>query len=802
MLSDLRYAFRLLAKHPGQTLLAVLTLSLGIGLTCICFSVTDALVFRPLLVPEPDRLVAVSEVTPGGLKTGLSAANFLDLRRDSRSFQAFGAYGGLALNLTGDGLPERVQGFSVTAGVFEALGVNASLGRTLRPEDEQLDRTVVVLSHRLWRQRFAADPAIVGRSVQLNGRAYEVVGVMPPEALFPVTAELWTPLVLDATVRTNRDLHSLNAVARLRPGVTLEQGQAEFATLVQRLGALYPQTNAGWGTSVGLLREQISGDATTQYTMLTVGAFAFVLLIVCVNVANMQLARGPGRVREMAVRVALGSGRWRIVRQLLAENIVLALAGILPALLLALWGTDLCRTSMPPEVEQFLPGWQRLRVNGSVVMFSVLAALASGLLAGIIPALRLSLPAIGPALKEGGRGGASRGQHRLRSLLVVSEESLALTLLVGASLLVTGFLALGRWSPQLEPATVLTFRTALPAATYPQPHHLTAFYGQMLDKLRAMPGVHAALVSHIPYGWGRAMGVFTVEGQPPLRPGESRESQFLWVSDGYFELLHIPIQSGRGFNERDGADAPAVAIVSRRFAETYWPGENPLGKRLKAGGTEAKSPWLTVVGVADDVVHNWLDRVPRPVFYRPFLQAPVQNMDVLLRTSGDPLRLVPDVRAVIATLDPVLPIYNVKTFAKVISDSLVGYAYTAVMLAVAGGLAALLAAIGVYAVMAQAVAERTHEIGVRMALGARTADVLAWILRRGLVLGLAGAAIGLTGAYLLARLLGGLLMGVDPTNPVLFSAALALLLAVIAAACYFPARRATRVDPMVALRYE
>jgi len=801
MLHDLRYAFRLLAKHPGQTLLAVITLSLGIGLTCICYSVTDALVLRPLLVPEPERLVAVHELTPRGLKGGMSPATFLDFQRECRSFEVMGAYRWWTVNLTGNGQPERVQGFLVTPGLFTALGVKAALGRTLQPEDEALERPVVVLSHRLWQNRFAGDPQIVGRSVQLSGRAYEVVGVMPPELLFPLTAELWAPLLLDAAERGQRGMRTVQAIARLKPEVATDQAQAELQTVASRIAAQYPQTNEGWSAAVRLVRDEISGDATRQYTLLTVGAFAFVLLIVCANVANMQLARGPARTREMAVRIAMGSGRWRIVRQLLAESTVLALAGILPSLLLALWGTDLMRVSMPAEVEKFLPGWQRLRVHGGVVGFSVLAALVSGLLAGIVPALQLSLPNIGTALKDGGRGGAARGQHRLRSLLVVGEVSLALTLLIGATLLIQGFVALGRWSPDLQPASVLTFRTALPADTYSANHHLTAFYDQVLAKLNALPRARAALVSSVPYGWSRNNGPISLEGRPAA-PAELRNVQLQSVSPSYFEVLHVPVQDGRAFGEGDGPDAPAVAIVSRRFAEYYWPGESPLGKRLKVGAADSKNPWLTVVGVTGNVVHDWTERVPRPVLYRPYTQAPSRETDVVLRAAGDPLTMVPDVRAAVSALDPNLPIYDVRTFAKVISDSLVGFTYTAVMLAVAGALAALLSAVGVYAVMANAVAERTHEIGVRMALGARANDVLAWILRRGLALGIAGLAIGLTGAYVLARLLSDLLMGVDPTNPLLFSAAGALLLAVLLAASYFPARRASHVDPMVALRYE
>lgn len=802
MLQDLKYAFRLLAKHPGQTILAIITLSLGIGLTCVGYSTADALVLRPLLVPDIDRLVTVHEVNPRGLKAGMAPATFLDLQRQSRSFQASGIYRWWSVNLTGNGEAERVQGMQVTAGFFDALGLPPVLGRAIQREDETLQRPVLVLSHRLWQHRFGGEASVIGRTVQLNGRAYEIVGVMPPELLFPPPAELWAPLILDSSVQAQRAPRSVSSVLRLRPGVTIGQAQSELDTMVSRIAGEFPETNRGWSVYVGRVGDEVSGDATREYTMMMMGSYLFVLLIACANVANMQLARGPARMREMAVRMAMGSGRWRIIRQLLAESVALAVAGILPGLLLALWGTDMIRLNMPPEVERFLPGWQRLRIHEGVLAFSAVAALFSGLAAGIVPAIQLSLPSLRNALQEGGRGGpGGRSQHRLRNLLVISEVSMALVLLVGATLLIKGFTTLGRWSPELEPASVLTFRVALPVASYPDEGKVHAFYEQMLDKLRTIPRAQAELVSSIPYGWTQDSGVITVQGRP-AQPGEVRDSQFLSVSPGYFQLLHIPLKDGRVFTGQDGPDSMPVAIVSERFARTYWPGENPIGKKLKVGREDSKNAWLTVVGISGDVVHEWLDRVPRPMLYRPFVQAPTREMDALLRTSGDPLALAPDARAAVASLDPNLAVFYLKTFAKVISDSLVGFSYTVAMLSVSGLLAAFLAAIGVYAVMAYSVSERTHEIGVRMALGAQAGDVLGWVLRRGLILGAAGLALGAVGAFFLARLLADLILGVNPTDVGLFGAAIALLLVTVAAASYFPARRAAHVEPMEALRYE
>ncbi len=805
-LQDIKYAARMLGKHPGYTALAVIALALGIGANTAIFSLSYALLEKPVAVPDATGLYAIEDMRPEnpGIYQGISPANFLDLKQQARSFSDWATTQWYDTNISGEGTPERVQGFRVSANFFDVLKARPLHGRTFLPGEDTAGREhIAVIGYGLWSRRFASDPGIVGKTVRLEGQPYEIVGVMPKGFDYPLTADVWMPHALTPRDQKERASRSLDAIARIQPGVSRNQAQAEMSTLMARLLEQYPDDNKGWSTKVLTIREKISGNLTAEYMAMLMGAVAFVLLIACANVANLQLARATGRFREVAVRVALGASRWRVVRQLITESVMQSMLAVLLGLVFAYWSLDIIRSNFPPDVRKFVPGIEIMGLDWATFTYSFTIALLAGVLAGLMPALHVSRPNLNESLREGARGtSAGRGRHFMRNALVVAEVALALVLLVGSGLMVHGVGAIRTQHDAMQPSSLLTFQVNLPDAKYAEMAPRVQFFEQALERLKAIPGVQtAALGRSVPFNDDFSSGAFSIEGQP-AQIGETRIAQFQYVNEEWFKTLHIPLRDGRTFTYADGSGAPLVAVISQRLAKQHFPNQNPLGKRIKFGRDAAESPWRTIVGVVDDVQYNWFERLPRPALYVPSRQAARQLMQFALRAGGDPLVLTDAVRKAITAVDPDMPIYRVKTHTQVIHESVTGITYVAVMMSVLGVIALVLASVGLYGVMAYAVTERTHEIGVRMALGAKTADVLRLVLARGLTLTTIGLAIGLALSYGLANLLANLIVGVSATDLTTFGGVVALLGAVAFAATYIPAQRATQVDPLIALRYE
>ncbi len=806
LLQDLRYGARMLLKNPGFTLIATLTLSLGIGANTAIFSLTNALVLRPFDFPDLDRLVTVSGTMPqqGGEFYGMTPADYADLRREQTAFVDLAAYRQSNATLTGMGEPERVQNVKVASGFFRLLGGEAALGRMFLPEEEQVGRDqVAALSYGLWRRRFGADPKIVGATVSLDGKAYTVIGVMPANFNFPKPVELWTPLALSNEAWNERQDRSLSVVARLKTGVELGQANAEVGMLAQRLATQYPQTNTGRGLAIKLLRQRANGEYNDVFVGLLMAAVGFVLLIACVNIANMQLARASARGRELAVRAALGAGRLVLVRQLLTESLLLGLLGGVCGLLVSFWFLDFIRGGIPPEAVRYIAGWEHFRINERVMIFTFLIALASSVIFGLVPALQSSRPNLNETLKEGGRSeGAGAGRQRLRKALIVAEVALALVLLVGAGLMVKGF---GRLTEKqhkgFDPRHALTLRTVLPSSSYAEGRQIAAFHRLAQERLAALPGVESATSARFLPGtdnWNSTE--FQIEGRPAPQ-GQERVLTSQQVGADYFRTMRIPIVKGRAFSGADGEDAPRVAVISEALARRYFPNEDPLGRRVKVGAAES-APWHTVVGVAGDVSRFMFDRETQPILYLPNQQIPDRGAYFIVRVSGEPMSAVSAVRAQIAALDDKLPLFEIKSHEQAIDDDLAGLRLAAALMAMFGAMALALAGVGVYGVMAYAVSQRTREIGVRMALGAQPRDVLRLVVGQALKLAALGLAIGLPVALALGQLMAGALFGVVALDSMTFVVFTLLLTGVAALAGYLPARRAMRVAPLVALHYE
>jgi predicted permease len=816
LLQDLRYGARVLAKSPGFTAVAVVTLALGIGANTAIFSVVNAVLLRPLAYREPERIVTV-------LHEGqhpVSPANFLDFRASSRSFDGAAAAEAWGGALDGGGSPEMVSGLRMGEGLFGLLGVPPLVGRTLQPDDYTAGRDrVLVLSHKLWQRMFGGDPAVVGRQLSLSGESYTVVGVMPPEFQFPpfwsTRAEMWTPLDLSSRA-ANRGANSLRVFARLKPGVAMEQARAEAETISRQLAAAYPETNAGRSLRVDPLNEKVVGNIRPALLVLA-AAVAFVLLIACANVACLLLVRTAARQRETAVRVALGATRGRILRQLLAESLLLSLGGALVGVLLAVWGVDWLTSLLAGNSTSFsirLPRAGEIKVDGAALAFTFAVSVVTGVLFGLAPALAASKPDLTHALKEGGRGAAG-GRRRLRESLVVAELALALVLLVGAGLLISSFVKLQQVDPGFDPKNVLSLTVSLVGAPQYVGPSREAYYRQLTGRLEAVPGVEAVgAINHLPLAgdlWGRSI---VIEGRPLPPPGQREGAAFRVTRPGYFRAMGIALRAGRDFTERDAPDAPGVVIVNETLARLQWPGEDPLGKRLTLDDprdTSRAPQWLTVVGVAKAVKQaSWTD-APSNEIYLPFQQSgsfyagrggPFTSMTLVVRTAVEAQSLAATVQEAVRSLDRTLPVSNVVSLEQVVRDTLWQPRFSLQLIGLLAGVALLLAAVGLYGVMAYTVAERTREVGIRLALGAQRGDVLRLVVGQGMKLALAGVGIGLLAALALTRLMTRLLFEVSATDPRTFAAISALLAAVALAACWIPARRAAKTDPMVALRYE
>ncbi|MFL6276640.1 MAG: ABC transporter permease [Blastocatellia bacterium] len=800
LLQDIRYGARMLLKRPGFTLVAVITLALGIGANTTIFSFVNGILLRSLPYPQPERLVALDETAlkRGVTSMGVSFPNFLDWREQNRVFEDVAAYDTVSLALTGSGEPEQIQGAEGSQGLFEILRVSPLLGRTFTAEEDRPNTdTVVILSYGLWQRRFGGEPGIIGQTLIMNSRPRTVIGIMPEGFRFPEVAEFWVPLALNTQMYTRND-HGLGAIARLKDGMSLEQARAEMNDIAERIEQQNPVTNEGLGVSVTGMHDALTGDYR-QALVILLSVVGCVLLIACANVANLMLVRATTRQKEVAIRAALGASRWRIVRQLLTESVLLAGLGGALGLLLAVWGLDLLLAAIPIK----LPFWMKFELDWRVLGFTLGVALLTGLVFGILPALHASRINLNETLKEGGRSSAGAGRQRSRSLMVVAEIALSLVLLVGAGLMMRSFLRLQHVDAGFNPAGVMTMRINLPQSKYNGGPRRSDYFRQLMERLRAQPGVEsAAAISTLPLSgnnWGRSL---TVEGFPILSVGQAPFIQHNVVTPGYFRALGIPILEGRDFTDADTTDGPKITIVDERLARQYWPNESAVGKRIRFGPPEDNEPWHTIVGVVGAVRHERLEATTRNSVYLPHVEVPVGRMYITLRSTSKPESLVEPARAQIHALDPDLPITHVRTMDEVEAQSVWQPRLYTILFGVFAAVALLLAAVGLYGVMAYTVTMRTHEIGLRVALGAQSGDVLKLIAGQGIKLALIGVGSGLIAALLLTRLMATLLFNTSVNDPLIFAGIAVLLTLVALLACYIPARRATKVDPMVALRYE
>src|SRR5262245_17998870 len=804
LFQDLRFGVRMLIKQSGFTLIAMLTLALGIGANTAIFSVVNAVLLRALPYPEPGRLVRFWESNPGRgwLEFAASAPNFADWRKQQSVCEQLAAYEFNTFNFTGSGEPERVAALRVTANLFSVLGVAPAHGRDFLSEDEQSGRNhVAILSDGLWQRRFGADPNLIGRQIQLSGESYTIVGVMPPRLQLTQGTELWTPLTLvtlDPAGANRSTGHNLSVIGRLKPGVGLAQAQVSMDTIARQLEQQYPESNTGWGVRMNTFYDWIVPEQIRRSMLTLFAAVGFVLLISCANVANLLLARASARRLEMAIRAAMGASRWRVMRQLLAESALLSALGGLVGSSLAFWCTNLIKASTALNI----PRLNETRLDVKALGFTFLIALGAGLIFGLAPAWQASRLALNETLKEGGRSGGGKRQ-RLLGALVIAEVALALTLLVGAGLMIRSFMHLQNVPLGFEPNHVLTMRLALPTAKYGQGAPRVNFFNQLLQRLRATPGViDASAIYNLPLAGGDWAEEVTLAGRAAAPSGTPLPAEVNAVTPRYFQTMGIPLLAGRDFTEQDrGAfwigESPWTLIVNETFARCCWPNENPIGKRSRFGD----NVFGTVIGVVGDVRSQSLEREARPAFYVSHGHFSWPALTIVVRASAPPEAMTAALRAQVYALDHDLPVYNIRPMERIVSNAAGQPRFQTLLLGLFSAAALSLAAIGIYGVMAYTVTQRTHEIGVRMALGARTRDTLRHVLGQGMKLVLIGATLGLAGAFVAARALKSMLFGVSPADPLTFAAVTVFLALVAFAACWIPARRATKVDPLVALRH-
>jgi putative ABC transport system permease protein len=807
-IQDIRFGLRMLRKNPGFTAAAVITLALSIGATAAIFDVINGVLLKPLPYREPDSIVRVFESSPRFPRFPISPANFLDYRERNDVFENFATFARGDLDLSINERPERLIGMRVSRGFFELLGFEPELGRAFGPSDEiPGNEKVTIISHALWERSFGKNPGIIGAPVTLSGMSFTIVGVIGP-GLQHVggdyhslphggNVDVWWPLSANPKVRTS---HYLNAIARIKPGVSHEQAGAQMNVIAEQLEQQYPE-DKNWRIRLVPLREDILGSAQTMLWILF-GAVGFVLLIACVNVANLQLARAAARQKEIAVRTALGARRVRLVRQMLTESLVIAVLGGATGFLVATWGVETLLALGPKE----LPRLHMVGLDWRTFAFTLTTAALTGLLFGLAPALHLSKVNLNETLKEGGRGSSGGLRHqRLRGFLVIAEVSLAFVLLIGAGLLMRTFYNLQRVDPGFNPERVLTASIELPMARYSTAKKASDFYRDLIARLVTLPGVKSAgATSDLPWtGYGENTGV-GIEGRQ-FSDNDYPSAQYHFATPDYFRTMGIPLLAGRFLSDDDNADAPRVILINNTLAERYWPEEDAIGKRVRIWGETR-----TIAGVVGDLKDSPSDSRVKAGFYFPVAQQPQRGLILAVRsglilavrTEGEPMSVLAGVRSELAALDKDLPLSDVRALDEIASAAVSRTRFTMLLLSVFAGVALLLAAVGIYGVMSYSVTQRTHEIGIRVALGAGRGNVVALVARQGLVLTLAGLGVGLVAAFALTRVMTTLLFGVSSTDPVTFVGISVLLAGVALGACFVPARRATRVDPIVALRYE
>jgi putative ABC transport system permease protein len=803
---DIRYGLRMLARAPAFTAIAVLALALGIGANSAIFSVVNAILLRPLPYKNPSQLVVIWENAThlGFPKNTPSPANFLDWQKENTVFEGMGAFAERSFNLTGVGEPERLDGRRVSANLFDLLGVKPIVGRTFVADEDKPGTKVALLNESLWKLRFGSDPGVIGRSLALNGESYTVVGVLPNSVRLPAFGnwrdQVWVPLAFSSEERADRGDHYLEVIARMKPGVSLQKAKAEMETIAARLAQEYPKYNVRIGAVVNPLHEEIVGNMKPALLLL-LGAVAFVLLIACANVANLLLARAAVRHKEIALRLALGADRVRLTKQLLVESVMLSLLGGVVGLGLAYAGLNILTRFIPADVAHA----ETISIDAKVLVFTLAVAVVTGLVFGLAPASQASHFNLNDTLKEGGRdsGAGVRGK-RLRSSLVIAEVAVSFILLIGAGLLINSFMHLRNLDPGFRADHLLALNVDLSEVKYSDNARRTAFFDEVVRRVQALPGVRSiAVAGNLPFTYnGDSMGI-AVEGIPDPPSDQWPDVIYRAVGPGYFSTMGIPLVRGRDFNDQDTLDTTITVVVSEKTAKHYWPNDDPIGKRLKAGATTSDSPWRTVIGVVKDVRQNDFIAEPKMQMYLNYRQLKSLMPNALVvRTAVDPLSLATSVRNAIWAVDKDQTVANVDSMEHIVAGAVARQRFSMLLLAIFAGLALVLAAVGIYGVMSYSVAQQTREIGIRMALGAQRSDVLKMTITQGLKLVGMGVVIGLVAAFVLTRVMATLLFGISATDPVTFVSISVVLIAVALLASYIPALRATKVDPMVALRYQ
>jgi putative ABC transport system permease protein len=804
LLQDLRYAVRTLVNKPGFTLIAVMTLALGTGASTAIFTVVDASLLRGLPYKSPERLYHLFESTPQKefAQREFSYPDYQDYQQNE-VLEGVGAYTGGGAIWSGRGEPERIAAPAASANFFSVLGVEPVVGRSFMPhEDKPGSQRVVMLTYGMWQRRFGGDPNVVGQSLTLNGDDYTVIGVLPASFQFAFRAgDLWRIYQPTQQQQERRYMHGTNLIGRLKSGVTAEQAQRELSVIAARIEHDHNASHAGTGLKFVPLQEQVVGQVKPILLVL-LSAVGFVLLIACANVASLLLTRSLGRQKEVAIRSALGASRWRVVRQLLTESVLLSLVGGAVGLLIAYWGVHALVAALPDAQINALPFLQSLSLDSRILVFSFGLSLVTGIVFGLAPALQSSKLDLNEALKEGGRTTAAGAGHRLRSALVMTEIALAVVLLVGAGLMMKSLLRLLQSNIGFNPENVLTMSLVLPSGKYDDNDRQIAFYDQLQERVQSLPGVTGVgMVNRLPLQGGNTTR-FNVEGDPVPPPGQETEANIRTVNETYFQTLGVPITAGRAFDARDTANGPQVVMINKTAADRIFAGRDPIGRRLVYAGVQA--PPIQIVGVVGDVKIGGLDDAIRPVLYYPYRQDNDNGTNLVVRTTADPTALAGAIRDAVHGLEPNVAIFNVNRMTDLIGNSPAAFMrrFPALLIGIFAGVALLLASIGIYGVVSYSVSQQTHHIGVRMALGAQAADILRMVLRQGLTLALVGIAVGVVAALGLMRLLRSLLFEVQTTDAATFGFVIGTLLVVALLACYLPARRATRVDPLVALRYE